>query len=388
MHGERALRPEETFSRVEGLLPAFGITRVARQTGLDRIGIPVWLALTPNARSIVVAQGKGLTDADARTSAVMEALERAVAGAPATPVHHETSDDLAARGQPFLLLQSHLALHAELPRQDERIAWFSGRDLLTGGRVFVPEDAVVLDRSRLSARYWQSSDGLASGNTADEAIVHALYERIERDAQVLWQIGDHAGRAKTGVARETYAHHPDIAALLGQLDAAGMRLRLFDMTSDIGVPCFTAFLAEDDLLTTGTARFVDVTYGAGCHPVPERAVLRALTEAVQSRITFIGGARDDAFPAVYRRPLPEWTRRLMMDDAPQGNARRAIFLGGLGALLARLDALGLGPVVAIELGARHLPFAVAKVLVPALENPEGRRATRFGVRALAKALSA
>ncbi len=206
--GDRACSPAETYARVASLLPSFGITRVARQTGLDRIGVPVWLALTPNARSIVVAQGKGATDADARTSAVMEALERVVAGAPACAVHRASPEALAAAGQRFLTLTSHLAPRATAPRPDEVIDWVTGTDLLDGGAVSLPEEAIVLDRSRLEARYWQSSDGLASGNTLEEAIVHAVYERIERDAQVLWQIGSPSARAATCIRPQAYAGMP------------------------------------------------------------------------------------------------------------------------------------------------------------------------------------
>ncbi|SIR31616.1 ribosomal protein S12 methylthiotransferase accessory factor [Rhizobium sp. RU20A] len=387
MRGDRACSPAETYGRVAGLLPAFGITRVARQTGLDRIGLPVWLALTPNARSIVVAQGKGQTDEDARTSAVMEALERVVAGAPHCPIRQASPDELAAEGQPFLLLTSYLAPHRPAPAADEVIDWITGTDLVDGSLIHLPEEAVVLDRSRLDARYWQSSDGLASGNTLDEAISHAVYERIERDAQVLWQIGPHAGRAASCIAPETYADDPGIAAILSRLAAADMTLRVFDMTSDIGVPCFTAYLVADELLASGTARFVDVTYGAGCHPVPHRAMMRALTEAVQSRITFIGGARDDAFPAVYGRALPDETLRLMA-AVPHEVPARPGFEGGFDRLIERLSDLKLGPVIAVRLSGADLPFAVAKVIMPALENPEGRRALRYGSRALAKAMFA
>lgn len=38
---DRIRRPEETWSRIEALLPRFGITRLSRLTGLDRLGIPV-----------------------------------------------------------------------------------------------------------------------------------------------------------------------------------------------------------------------------------------------------------------------------------------------------------------------------------------------------------
>ena len=55
--------------------PRFGITRVANITGLDRIGIPVWICVRPLGRSLSVAQGKGLTSELAEVSAVMESIE-------------------------------------------------------------------------------------------------------------------------------------------------------------------------------------------------------------------------------------------------------------------------------------------------------------------------
>src|SRR5439155_960795 len=54
---------------------AIGITRVANITGLDRIGIPVVTVCRPNARSLSVSQGKGVTLAAARASGLMEATE-------------------------------------------------------------------------------------------------------------------------------------------------------------------------------------------------------------------------------------------------------------------------------------------------------------------------
>ncbi len=61
------------------LLRRFGITRVGDVTGLDIVGIPVWFAVRPNSRGLSVSQGKGLVPAQARLSAVMEAIEGAVA---------------------------------------------------------------------------------------------------------------------------------------------------------------------------------------------------------------------------------------------------------------------------------------------------------------------
>ena len=58
-----------------------GITRIANVTGLDRTGIPVVMVVRPNARSVAVSQGKGLTLAAAKASGVMEAAE---SGTPST----------------------------------------------------------------------------------------------------------------------------------------------------------------------------------------------------------------------------------------------------------------------------------------------------------------
>jgi len=52
-----------------------GITRIANVTGLDHIGIPVVQVVRPNSRSLAVCQGKGLTLAAAKASAVMESIE-------------------------------------------------------------------------------------------------------------------------------------------------------------------------------------------------------------------------------------------------------------------------------------------------------------------------
>ena len=67
--------PEETLARLVPHLGRMGITRVANVTGLDRVGVPVVTAVRPNARSLAVSQGKGLTLAAAKVSAIMEAAE-------------------------------------------------------------------------------------------------------------------------------------------------------------------------------------------------------------------------------------------------------------------------------------------------------------------------
>src|SRR5580765_9053280 len=71
----RTVSPEETVARLQPLLPALGITRVANVTGLDLAGVPVVMVCRPNSRSVAVSQGKGIDLASARASGLMEAAE-------------------------------------------------------------------------------------------------------------------------------------------------------------------------------------------------------------------------------------------------------------------------------------------------------------------------
>src|SRR5258707_13775109 len=71
----RMADPDETLARVRPHMARMGITRLGNITGLDRIGIPVAIAVRPNSRSVSVSQGKGLDLPQAMASALMEAAE-------------------------------------------------------------------------------------------------------------------------------------------------------------------------------------------------------------------------------------------------------------------------------------------------------------------------
>jgi YcaO-like protein with predicted kinase domain len=110
--------------------------------------------------------------------------------------------------------------------------------------------------------------------------------------------------------------------------------------------------------------------GFGAHLVPEVAIARALTEAAQTRLTYIAGARDDFFPFDYARATdPEllaeiWERVTSPSDEPATFDElpriEAASLGdGLGQLVARV-----GQVVAVDLTHPALRVPVVKVIVP------------------------
>lgn len=387
-YSDRLCSPDETWSRIETLLPRFGVTRLSRLTGLDSIGIPVWNAVSPNARSIVINQGKGITDLDAKVSAAMEALERAIAGDPLVPARHASRHDFAKVGQACLPLDIFVASDQPFLSETESIDWLAGSDVTTGETVWVPRAAVCLDRTDPTPRFWQSSDGLASGNAPIEATLHGLLERIERDADRLWRLLPRSKRLATAIDPAGFAD-PIIEDLLARFRTAKLELRVFDITSDLAVPTYAAVLGNTGLLAKKTPLFHDATIGYGTHPVATRALIRALTEVAQSRLTYISGARDDLFAETFTRPLATETLALFEAspgvaksyDAPEGDAATL-----LSHCLERLAIGGVAPILAVPLTDASLPIAVVKVVVPSLENPEGKRRHAVGHRALSRML--
>ena len=130
----------------------------------------------------------------------------------------------------------------------------------------------------------------------------------------------------------------------------------------------------------------DLSAGSGCHPSPARAAVRAITEAAQSRVTSITGARDDFDPNLYRSQLKaDLTIYLKAEPRGRTGCRRAQPpepADNLQFMLARLRGIGVTAVIVVPIEADARGFSVAKVLVPELEHPSTGRRQRFGPRAL------
>jgi YcaO-like protein with predicted kinase domain len=380
------IRPAaETIAALRPKLPELGITRLARLTGLDVVGIPVWSAIRPNARTLAVSQGKGIDDDAAAASAMMEAIEGATAERADLPHVTLSQKDMAALDRRVALLDDLLRTGNEPPDDDEVIAWIEGFDLMSGAAVCVPMEAAALSDQRVPSRYWQSTDGLASGNVLWEAIFHGLCERIERDALTLWRFQDETGIASR--CRQPGAFDdPEVRKLADRIEGAGLRLQLFDITSDVGVPVFFATISPPPSGDAARWRRFDLVSGSGCHPVPARAVIRAVTEAAQSRLTAISGARDDIDPSDYRARLNnDLIPYLTVAPATARVDEPAIAPAPstyLDFMIGRVKAVGGRSIIVVPLENGDRGYAVAKVFVSDLETVPGRRRFPHGRRAL------
>ena len=349
-----------------------GITRLGNITGLDRIGIPVAVAVRPNSRSVSVSQGKGLDLPQAMASALMEAAEGFHAEE-IGPLRRATQRELAAAAN---------VIGPELPRATGRpfdpdavIAWIEGWDLLRREPCWLPAETVHTDYTvrQPDGYFLAGSNGLASGNHPVEAISAALYELVERDAVALW-IARPLRRRAGCLLDLASVDEPDCRALLAKYDAAEIAVRVWNVTTDIGI---AAFLCEIRDLSAGDPQRLRRFHGSGCHADRAIALSRALTEAAQTRLTYIAGIRDDLAPAEYQEaPGAEIGDALLdalaRETAPVSFAAVPSFAADdlaedLRWALGRLATAGLGRAVAVDLTRPEFDIPVVRLVIPGLE---------------------
>jgi len=122
-----------------------------------------------------------------------------------------------------------------------------------------------------------STNGLASGNHLLEASCHAICELIERDATTLWHHLPPEQQGRSWIRPES-VDDPACAEAIRHLAAAGFEVTIWETTSDVGVAAFRCMIVEQGE-TDGHIGIRD-----GCHPHRGIALLRAVTEAAQTRL--------------------------------------------------------------------------------------------------------
>lgn len=364
----RAVSADRTVTRARRLMRPLGITRLANLTGLDSLGIPVWSAIRPNGRSLSTSQGKGLTHAHAQASALMESIETWHAEHLRLPRRRASARAMRARATCVDVRRLPRATRARVDA-DQVIDWVEGWDLLAGEPVWLPVESVTLDTVfRRPPVFDVSSNGLASGNHLLEAIAHGLCEVIERDGEARW-------RAERGDRRIDLATivDPGARGLLATLAAAGVHVTAWDLTTDVGIPAVGAAILEDP--REPSWRPLGLYQGFGCHLDPDVAVVRALTEAVQTRVTYIAGSRDDFFPFDYARATDDELLAAIWDDLHRP-ARAVVdwraaprlagdtFEADVATIVARLRAAGDARAVVVDLTRPDHRIPVVRCVIP------------------------
>ncbi len=374
---QRVFSPETTLAITTKLLPRIGVTRIANITDLDRVGIPVFSAIRPSAAAgaISIYSGKGTTETNARISAIMESFERCLAEQP------EVSVNLAGIGLNTervvdtyeSLSESYPALYPDtllMPRPIDEftgIEWVLGHDIMNDIEVYVPANAVFhpYDPKNGNKLFRSNTNGLASGNTIEEAVLHGLLEVVERDALSIAEFTRNPG--KEILLDESDGMNYELKT---RMEEAGIEVKLWLLESDINIP--TVVAALDDTVLKDPALLV---MGAGAHLSPEIAITRALTEAAQSRVVQIHGAREDTdrervvrtFGYEHMRKLNSyWYEELesvSMDKLKDSSNNTPA--ANISTVLARLEGIADGAII-VNLS-RGVDIPVVRAIIPLFE---------------------
>lgn len=286
----RLISPDDTWQAVQPLLDRAGITRVADLTWLDDLGIRTVQAVRPASPTLSVSQGKAPTYRAAQVSAVMESLANWHAENLTANLLSTSTADLAAI---LTYDPAQLGLPVgSLYHPGAKLDWVVATTLLSGRYTWLPWAAVVVNVAMRDG--WDppmitmDTNGLASGDSYDEAALHALYKIMERHSVAAAE----PGVSTFEVSLDDVAYS-DCAYLVDLIYRAGSALQIARIDDWDGYYCFAAEL---------TSPMTEVPFsGFGLHHDPNVALSRAITEAAQSRLTAISGAREHLPPAIYRR---------------------------------------------------------------------------------------
>jgi ribosomal protein S12 methylthiotransferase accessory factor len=269
--------------------------------------------------------------------------------------------------------------------------WVVGWDLLSQAEVLVPMAMVGMARASMvgSLRSFQvSSNGLGAGNSFLEAVTSALYEVIERDGFAChFQAALQHHRPISVVPEDYLRAYPKLNHILEKCDRAKVGVVVQDCSIERNLPIYHAYVFDTE------DRGVPVTKGSGAHLDPEIAILRSVTEALQGRLNFIAGSRDDMFRQAFVRARAGWAdsvrslqeiRKHSPDSRPiDAPDTTDTFEGDIWLLLDSIRHAGFSNVVLFDLTPEGFDVSLVRVVVPGYEGymhhgyHPGRRAQAF-----------
>lgn len=298
-HGgdHRALSPDQLLKRHAHLVsPITGIVPVLEPSP----GAPEFATVYVSGRNLAMRDrgpaglrsqsgGKGLTDTEARTSALCEAVERYCGTRHGDePVVVDTLRALGDQGVHPNACQLYADQqfrdrdrwnrsgspfhHVPEPFDENRpVEWTPVWSLTEQRQRLLPTSMLYFSSTPCSRGPYADSNGNAAGSSPEDALLQGFLELVERDAVALWWYN----RTRQPAIDLDSFHEPYIGRLLDGYRKLGRDLWALDLTSDLGIPAVVAVSRR----TEGPTE--DIVFGFGAHFDPAIALRRALTETGQ-----------------------------------------------------------------------------------------------------------
>ncbi|HLB58083.1 MAG TPA: YcaO-like family protein [Gammaproteobacteria bacterium] len=275
----------ETLAILDHYRKSAGITRLADITHLDCTGLPVFTAIRPRAKSLSTSQGKGLCIEAAKCSALMEAIEVYFAENLSPEIMNQSLGELDKNKLPYLS-PNDLNQGIIYTKDNEGRNWVSAHALFLKKKVWVPFAEFSLDSTLSEVLiYSPNTTGLAGGNTYQEALLHSVLELIEREAP-------------RQVFEVAPMQHPLVQILNPFFD-----YKISYKKNSYDLPSFEVLIKSKNPFDNQI-----LFKGNGCHLNKAIALNRAITEAIQSRVTIIAGSRDDILNSKYDIATVDWNK--------------------------------------------------------------------------------
>lgn len=366
----RSKPPSDTLRFVEGMRELLGMQDFREATDMDRIGIPVftcWRVRPDDSKTFHT--GKGVSAIQAQVSLTLESIERF------SSEFREAWDDRLVVGSynalratrntldPTTLILSQFSDYTP----DAELHWVAGYDIARNEEILVPAKEVYHPFHRDEGLlYGSHTNGLASGNTLEEAVFHALTEIVERDA---WSIAKYNRDYGEPVLIEEAPENRFLLDIARKFEEAGIEIIARDITSDVGIPVVAAFSKD---LRHGDTLPVE---GFGAHTDPRVAMGRALMEMATTRALFL--VKDG--PDGLRDTSPLYLTHDEAIDDPRFAVRSVKRLSemeigyssditeDLKACVARLRERGLDRVIAVDLTRPETGVPAVRVVVPGMD---------------------
>lgn len=328
-NSHRALTPQQMLRRYGHLVdPLTGIVKDVRRDPRSPDFVQSFVSgpnLAMSAHTLTglraglraLSGGKGITETEARTSALCEAAERYsgtrhgdepvvldhARGLGSQAVHPNSCqlyderqfrdrDRRAAAGSPFTYVP---------PRFDENrvIEWTPIWSLTHQRQRLVPTSLLYYtSRADTDVALRADSNGNGAGSSPEDALVQGFLELVERDAVALWWYN----RTRQPAVDLTAFAEPGADRLIEGCRRIGREVWALDLTSDFGIPVVAALSRRTDKPAE------DIVFGFGAHFDPRVAVRRALTEMGQL-LPAVCGARADGTGYGIDAPEPlHWWR--------------------------------------------------------------------------------
>lgn len=268
--------------------------------------------------------GKGMSDAQAKVSCIAEALERYCCA------YDETDEFISARlaDLPDAIHPSSLLnfsdnqylnrLHTN--KDDDLFNWiphrFDESEEIEWTKVWSLRDSQVRYVPSAFCFYYYpekgkdrfciaNSNGCASGNTIEEAILQGLLELVERDAAAIWWYNR---LSLPAVDIESF-DDSQLHALCAHIKQYNRCLHVIDITHDLGVPTFAA--------VSWKSHGRSILFGLGTHLEAKVGVSRAITELSQ-RLSFAERAeeKDEGKLGAAEARIARWLQTVQIETQP------------------------------------------------------------------------